>query len=289
MNLASIVHAFFFFCLVISGCNILTNKHDFLLTKQLVSAGTCHVCKRLGNGLSIQIQFLNFWGTGIFLSFLSICIVWACNPYTQRYKPTNAWHTISQPPEREPETRVNASATLAAFSWRNFTGKIDWQDSSEIVKAHADVQCPKQTPKNKELRLFVSSKCCWGHAPFDATQVQEMDIKVVNAPKYATAQEENINRVVIECWHVRRTWIRRQVRCVVALEGFSNAPGKMLQVRRSCAIKKNKAGPALLIRIRINTLSVYNTPYCIFQPYLPYLTVGKYVFGPKIRISKNPY
>ena len=51
----------------------------------------------------------------------------------------------------------------------------------------------------------------------------------------------------------------------------------------------SKAGPALLIRIRMNTVSVSNTPYCVLQPYLPYVTVGKYGFCSKIRISQNPY
>ena len=50
-----------------------------------------------------------------------------------------------------------------------------------------------------------------------------------------------------------------------------------------------KAGPAVLIRIRINTVFVLNTSYCVFEPYLPYLTVEKYDFFlkyvfPKIRI-----
>ena len=40
----------------------------------------------------------------------------------------------------------------------------------------------------------------------------------------------------------------------------------------------SKAGPAVLIRIRINTVFVLNTSYCVFEPYLPYLTVEKYDF-----------
>ena len=37
-----------------------------------------------------------------------------------------------------------------------------------------------------------------------------------------------------------------------------------------------KAGPAVLIRIHINTVSVSDTPYCLSEPYLPYSTVEKY-------------
>ena len=85
--------------------------------------------------------------------------------------------------KHEPETRVDASATLTAYLWRNFTGKIVWQDSSELVKAHAGIQRPKQTPQSKELLLFASFGFCWGHAPCEATWVQEMNLQVVNAPK----------------------------------------------------------------------------------------------------------
>ena len=49
------------------------------------------------------------------------------------------------------------------------------------------------------------------------------------------------------------------------------------------------AGPAVLIRIRINTVSVSDTPYCLFEPYLPYSTVEKYDMYFKIRISRNTY
>ena len=48
----------------------------------------------------------------------------------------------------------------------------------------------------------------------------------------------------------------------------------------------SKAGPALLIRIRINVVSVSNMPYCVFLPYLPYLTVAVI---PKIRIYRAKY
>ena len=50
-----------------------------------------------------------------------------------------------------------------------------------------------------------------------------------------------------------------------------------------------KAGPALLIRIRINIVFVLNTSYYVFEPYLSYLTVEKYDFYSKIRISRNTY
>ena len=52
----------------------------------------------------------------------------------------------------------------------------------------------------------------------------------------------------------------------------------------------HKAGPVILIRIRINIVFVLNTSYCVFEPYLSYLTVEKYDFSskyvfPKIRIT----
>ena len=61
------------------------------------------------------------------------------------------------------------------------------------------------------------------------------------------------------------------------------------QTQRVAISYTYKAGPAFLIRIRINTLSVSITPYCVFQQYLPYLTVGKYGFCPEIWISQNTY
>ena len=44
-----------------------------------------------------------------------------------------------------------------------------------------------------------------------------------------------------------------------------------------------KAGPIVLIRIRIIIVFVFvlNTSYCVFEPYLSYLTVEKYDFSSK--------
>ena len=39
-----------------------------------------------------------------------------------------------------------------------------------------------------------------------------------------------------------------------------------------------KAGPALLMRIRINIVFVFNPSYSVLEPYLSYLTVGKTYF-----------
>ena len=48
----------------------------------------------------------------------------------------------------------------------------------------------------------------------------------------------------------------------------------------------NKAGPIVLIRIRIDIVFVLNTSYCVFEPCLSYLTVEKYDFRPKYVFPK---
>ena len=89
---------FFYF-----GSNHLQMQHSYKevwlsVGKQLVSASTCCVCKRLGYKVSIQLQLKHLCRTKKFLSILSICIFRARDPYTQSYQLPKAFHTISQRP-----------------------------------------------------------------------------------------------------------------------------------------------------------------------------------------------
>ena len=137
-------------CLVISGCNILTTRHDFLLANSSCLAGTCYVCKRLGNKVSIQLQFVLLRGTGIFLSFLAKCIFLVCDPYTQGCMQPTALNTISQPP-------VCIYTPPVVYTWRRHNMYLTNQKTVQLEEVLKGQQTNKGVDNSVRAHLVIDS------------------------------------------------------------------------------------------------------------------------------------